>query len=335
VKRIFIGIIFAIAYLCQGFVLFAAGPAEIRPLSDTITSNGERVRADIPESIQGLEVFSDSFGGYIYYYKDRDGNRFATNDLASISERIVLADAGGSEQNEDVLERNEVEADSRLFEAEEDEDYYDPLEDEDAYETVSDPLEPLNRVFFYFNDKLYFWFLKPVASGYGAVVPKPARVSVKNFFKNLGFPIRFVNCLLQAKFESAGDEFSRFMVNTIIGLGGFFDPATSNFGLKRQEEDFGQTLGVYGFGPALYINWPILGPSSIRDTVGLAGDSFLDPMGYICSSSECNMAVTGYKTVNNTSLRIGDYEDLKDAALDPYLAVRDAYFQYRRNKVKK
>lgn len=326
-KRIFIGIIFVIAYLCQGFVLFASGPAEIRSLPDAVTSEGESVHVNILESIQGLEVSSDSFGGYIYYYNDRNGNRFATNDLASISERIIVADAGGSEQNEEVLGRNEVEA-------EEDEDYYEPLEDEDSYETASDPLEPLNRVFFYFNDKLYFWFLKPVASGYGAVVPKPARVSVKNFFKNLGFPIRFVNCLLQAKFESAGDEFSRFMVNTIIGLGGFFDPATSNFGLKSQEEDFGQTLGVYGFGPALYINWPILGPSSIRDTVGLAGDSFLDPMGYICSSSECNMAVTGYKTVNNTSLRIGDYEDLKDAALDPYLAVRDAYFQYRRDKVK-
>ena len=287
---------------------------------------------DVFKSMQDIEAVPDNYGGYIFFSNDSNGNKSASNNLAWISEGIIFAHAAGNARSGEIVEAGEVETDS-ISQGSAEEDYFES-EYEEYHEGIPDPLEPVNRIFFHFNDKLYFWLLKPVAKGYGAVVPELARVSVRNFFNNLGFPIRFVNCLLQARFESAGNEFSRFMVNSLIGLGGLFDPATKDFGIKGQEEDLGQTLGKYGFGPVLYINWPFLGPSSIRDTFGKAGDSFLDPLGYICSGSECNIAVKGYETINDTSFRIGDYEDLKDAALDPYLAVRDAYFQYRRNKIK-
>ncbi|KPK76084.1 MAG: hypothetical protein AMJ79_08420, partial [Phycisphaerae bacterium SM23_30] len=156
--------------------------------------------------------------------------------------------------------------------------FTDEYESDLDYMDISDPLEPINRIFFHFNDKLYFWFLKPVASGYKAVVPRPARKGVKNFFSNLAFPIRFVNCILQAKFDGAGYEVGRFLTNSILGLGGFFDVAEKQFNMKAYDEDLGQTLGAYGLGNGFYINWPVLGPSTFRDTIGDVGDYFLDPV---------------------------------------------------------
>ena len=211
--------------------------------------------------------------------------------------------------------------------------FADEYESDEEYVGISDPLEPINRVFFHFNDKLYFWFLKPVASGYKAVVPRPARRGVKNFFSNLAFPVRFINCVLQAKFDGAGYEVGRFLTNSILGLGGFFDVAETHFNMKAYDEDLGQTLGAYGLGNGFYIIWPVLGPSSIRDTIGDAGDYFLDPVYHADLDTIYDLSIDGYEKVNDTSLVIGDYEDLKRSALDPYVAFRDAYFQYRRNKV--
>ncbi len=209
----------------------------------------------------------------------------------------------------------------------------DTLSPEDAINPIADPFEPVNRFFFYFNDRLYFWVLKPVASGYGAIVPQPFRVCIRNFFSNLATPIRLANCLLQFKFKGAGTETIRFVVNTTIGVVGFADIAKNEFRLDKQEEDFGQTLGFYGIGPIFYINWPIWGPSTLRDTVGSVADSFLDPWNYLVTSTTPNLAVKAYDRVNNTSLTLGEYEAIKKAALDPYVAIRDAYQQYRWNKI--
>ena len=198
-------------------------------------------------------------------------------------------------------------------------------------ETVSDPLEPLNRAFFEFNDRLYFWVLKPVATGYKTVVPEEVRVCTRNFFKNLAFPVRFVNNIFQGKFFGAFEETCGFLVNSVVGLGGLADIATA-VDLKRHEEDLGQTLAVYGAGPAFYINWPFLGPSTLRDTLGMVGDGFLDPVSYL--DGWYNAGTKGLNTVNETSLKIGDYESLKKAALDPYVALRDAYYQNRLSKIK-
>lgn len=199
---------------------------------------------------------------------------------------------------------------------------------------ISDPLEPVNRVFFYFNDKFYFWLLRPAASGYGAVVPEGARVSVRNFFSNVATPIRLANCLLQANFDCAGTEALRFFLNTTVGVAGFFDPAKKDFEIQKKEKDFGQTLGVYGIGTGIYFVWPILGPSSVRDTVGFVGDQFLDPINYLVPSWLPNLAVKSYYQVNENSLTLGEYEDLIKSAVDPYTALKDAYFQYRKAKIK-
>ncbi len=201
--------------------------------------------------------------------------------------------------------------------------------------TIADPLEPFNRAMYHFNDKLYFWVLKPVAQGYKAVVPEVARIGVGNFFTNIAFPIRFVNCLLQANFKGATIEVGRFVLNTLGGIGGLLDPASrEDVGLPKQDEDFGQTLGVYGVGQGFYINWPILGPSSPRDTLGTVGDYFTHPFFYYDGPWLITWELRALDKVNDTSLRIGDYESLKEAAIDPYVAIRDAYVQYRLNKVK-
>jgi phospholipid-binding lipoprotein MlaA len=197
---------------------------------------------------------------------------------------------------------------------------------------IADPLEKFNRAMFTFNDRLYYWVLKPVAQGYAKVVPEAPRVSVSNFFNNLGFPVRFVSMLLQADFSGAAAELGRFTVNTVWGIGGLMDPAsTRQLEIPKKDADLGQTLGLYGVGQGLYIVWPFLGPSSARDSINIAGDYFLHPS-YLLLWYEWLPART-YGIVNDTSLRIGDYEALIEAAIDPYIAMRDAFAQYRRNKV--
>ncbi|MEA3548936.1 MAG: VacJ family lipoprotein [Thermodesulfobacteriota bacterium] len=214
-----------------------------------------------------------------------------------------------------------------------DDDYLDDDFDEET--KISDPLEPLNRVFFQVNDKLYFWILKPVAQGYSFVVPKVMRGCIENAFNNLLAPIRVVNTLLQGRVRDSGREVSRFLINSTIGILGMADPAKDEFGLYPCKEDFGQTLATYGIGNGIYICWPILGPSTLRDTVGLIGDSFLDPIHYLYQSdTEAGLAVYAGREVNYTSLVIGDYEAFVEASFDPYLAMRDAYIQWREDLIK-
>ena len=201
-------------------------------------------------------------------------------------------------------------------------------EDEPAI-TISDPIEPFNRAMYHFNDKFYFWALKPVSQGYGKIMPEFARVSVKNFFYNLGFPIRFVSCLLQADPTSSAKELGRFTINTIWGVGGLFDLASDRkLNIPKNDVDLGRTLGIYGVGHGFYLVWPLVGPSSARDSVDLAGDYYLYPVSYI-QPWYASAGVSAYEAVNATSLRIGDYETLKQAAIDPYEAIRDAYVQHR------
>ena len=207
-------------------------------------------------------------------------------------------------------------------------------EDTDEEETIADPLEPVNRIFFEFNDKFYFWALKPVSSVYRDILPQDLRVGIRNLFSNLLTPIRFANCLLQGEFKGAGNEAARFGINTTFGFLGMIDQAKDKFQIEKENRDFGQTLGIWGFQPLLYIEWPILGPSNVRDTVGFAGDFLLDPKTYFLDWP-VSLIVRSTEVVNNTSLLIGDYESLKNAAIDPYVSKRDAYQDYRQNKIKK
>jgi len=215
----------------------------------------------------------------------------------------------------------------------------EPSESQEAAETIADPIEPVNRIFFRANDKLYFWVFKPVATGYKAIIPEDGRIGVHNFFSNLATPVRLANCLLQARFKGAGNETLRFVINTTYGLAGVLDTAKKEFNIEKQEADFGQTLGIWGMGPVFYMNLPVLGPSSLRDGLGYAVDSSLNPLTYLAFFSvTVGYANTGgwvLDKINEASLTLGEYEALKKAALDPYIAVREAYSQYRQNKIKK
>jgi phospholipid-binding lipoprotein MlaA len=216
---------------------------------------------------------------------------------------------------------------------------YDPFEGNGgnagaADQQVADPLEKFNRGMFVFNDKLYFWVLKPAAQGYGYVVPEPARMCVKRFFLNLITPVRMVNCFLQGEFKGAGVELTRFVVNSTSGIGGLFDPSYYCWGLTRQDEDTGRTLGRYGVGHGIYIVWPFLGPSSARDTVGLVGDAFLDPLSYVNLNLWERAGIEGYQRVNAVSLKIDAYDEFKKSAVDPYVSLRNAYLQNRQYGLK-
>lgn len=205
-------------------------------------------------------------------------------------------------------------------------------EDEEEVVQVADPLAPWNRAMFLFNDKLYFWALKPLARGYRAVMPRPARSGIKNFFHNLTMPIRMVSCILQGKGRAASAELTRFLINSTVGVLGFGKPAKRWPELNPSEEDLGQTLATYGIGNGFYIVWPILGPSTLRDSVGMVGNWFLNPVSYV-HPTEAYLEIRAVETVNETSFKIGDYESLKEAAIDPYVALRNAYIQYRKKKV--
>lgn len=215
-------------------------------------------------------------------------------------------------------------------------DYFfdDDMEDEEVG-AVCDPLEPMNRFFFHFNDKLYFWLLKPVSQGYGYVVPEPLRGCIKKAFHNLLVPIRVVNNLLQGKIKDSGIELSRFVINSTVGILGMADPASDEFDLKPSNEDLGQTLATYGMGNGFYLCWPFIGPSTARDSLGLVGDSFFNPLSYLyLSDAGAGIAAYSGRVVNCTSLTIGDYDSFIEASFDPYIAMRDAYLQYRDTKIK-
>ncbi|NQT56234.1 MAG: VacJ family lipoprotein [Desulfobacteraceae bacterium] len=210
-------------------------------------------------------------------------------------------------------------------------EFEDEFKDQSEIE-VFDPLIGYNRFMTNVNDKVYFFVLKPVATIYSIIIPEPGRVAIYRFFKNLLFPIRLVNNLLQLKFEQAGIEFDRFVVNTTIGILGLGDPAKTLLNLDFKEEDFGQTLGHYGIGSGFYIVLPILGPSNLRDIFGMVPDFFLVPINYLDNLKVTASIYTG-DIVNNTSLHIGEYESIKKDAIDFYTFIRDGYEQKRKTLI--
>lgn len=201
-------------------------------------------------------------------------------------------------------------------------------------EETSDPLESMNRVFFQVNDKLYFWILKPVSTAYRTVVPHSFRQCFGNFFDNVAAPVRVVNNLLQGKLAGAGVDFSRFLINSTVGVLGLGDPALHSFGLEPRSEDFGQTLGFWGLGEGVYLCLPIIGPSTLRDSVGLVGDGLLHPATYVLGTPQERTAYYSTDKVNLLSLHPDLYEDMKRYSLDPYISMRQVYLEYRRDKVK-
>jgi phospholipid-binding lipoprotein MlaA len=212
-----------------------------------------------------------------------------------------------------------------------DDDFYD---DENIPEVeYYDPLEPMNRVFFELNDKLYYWILSPANTAYTAVLPIEIRYSLGNFVANLASPIRFVNSLLQLKFSDAGAVLSRFVINSTLGVYGFGDAAMVEFEIMPRDEDFGQTLGYWGVGEGLYLCLPVIGPSSVRDGIGFAGDVYTHPMVYFVDDLWVSGGYYVASRVNLLSLNPDIYEDLKKYSLDPYVSMRQVYLDYRRKKI--
>jgi len=222
-------------------------------------------------------------------------------------------------------------------EQEEDDEYDDDEYDDDEYadddvDLISDPLIQGNTDFYNFNDTMYFWLLKPVSRGYGFIIPEELRMAVRNVFYNIRFPVRFINCLLQGKGKKAQYEFGRFFINTTAGFLGIANVAANYPHLQPSKEDLGQTFAVWGIGNGAYLMVPFLGPYSVRDGIGAVGDTFLDPIWWLFDDIYVSLAIRAGETVNDTSLRIGEYEALKEAALDPYVMIRNAYVQ-NRNKL--
>jgi phospholipid-binding lipoprotein MlaA len=194
-----------------------------------------------------------------------------------------------------------------------------------------DPLEPLNRGIYTFNDGVDALLIKPAASFYSQIVPEWIRTGVGNFFSNINDVIVVVNDLLQLKLAQAGSDVGRLAVNTTVGVLGLFDVATG-MGLEKHDEDFGQTLGYWGFGDGPYIVLPLLGPSSARDTVGWVGDFYTWPITYVEDDGTRRILVAT-RIVSARADLLSASKILETAALDPYAFVRDAYLQRRRNLV--
>src|SRR2546426_12562425 len=195
-----------------------------------------------------------------------------------------------------------------------------------------DPLEGFNRKMFWFNDKLDVYVLAPVARGWEKVPPHCVRTSFSNFFGNLRFPIVTVNDLLQGKVKDGASDVGRFAVNTTVGVLGLFDPA-SGWGLVKHDEDFGQTLGVWGVPPGPYLVLPLLGPSDPRDATGFAVDYALSVTPFFIDEAILWGARVG-DTVNERSFVLKQVEDAKASAFDYYTFVRNAYLQRRRALVR-
>ncbi len=214
----------------------------------------------------------------------------------------------------------------------------EPLNVELEVSFVNDPLQPYNRSIFVFNDKMYYCFMKPVSNGYKAVVHEKVRLSIRKFLSNIKMPVRFVNCVLQGKIEGAATELTRFVINSVLGLGGFFDPASSpELGLKKYNEDFGQTLAKYGIGSGPYIEWPMIGPCNVRDTVGYVGDIALNPITLLSFfvGPFASFGVNAVDYTNEVSIDKGaTYESITKPAIDPYIALQDAYTQNRIKSIK-
>lgn len=234
------------------------------------------------------------------------------------------------------------------------EEPFDPFASPDETATEEyDPWESLNTKFFEFNRQLDRWVLKPVAKGYNVLVPNSVQVGVSNVFYNSRVTPRFMNNIFQGKFKGAGIEAGRFLINTTVGIGGFFDVA-QRFNLTIPEEDTGQTLGFYGVKPGPYLMVPLLGPYTVRDLVGYAGDIALNPIYWMvvptihnidaiptvvsvheqAATYGISIGARAIEIVNDRSLNLEKFEGVEESTLDLYAAVRNAYLQKRAKAIR-
>lgn len=212
---------------------------------------------------------------------------------------------------------------------------YDPVYDDTLpapaqLPTSYDPWEGLNRRVHTFNNAVDRTIAKPLAKAYAKVVPRPIRLGVSNFFHNLGQPISALNALLQGKPKQAGQSLGRFVINSTLGIGGIFDPA-SDAKLPNKSEDFGQTLGVWGWKTSRYVELPLFGPRTVRDTFGLVGDGQLSPIRQV-EDDKTRVFLQGLQLVD-VRTQLFAVDSMRAGAVDDYALVRDAWLQRRNYQI--
>ncbi len=195
-----------------------------------------------------------------------------------------------------------------------------------AFEPPDDPLMGFNRAVFAFNDVTYRYAFAPLSRGYEAAVPEPVRASIGRAFDNIKMPVRTVNFLLQGELRSAGIDTARFLVNSTLGLAGLFDPAASLLGLEPEDTGFAETLRRYGSGQGTFIVLPFYGPSDLRSGSGLLVDYLLNPIPYLVDQPEAT-AINVFDAFQANGPRVRQYVQLREEAEDPYLFMRDLYWQ--------
>ena len=200
-----------------------------------------------------------------------------------------------------------------------------------AEENPHDPYEGFNRSMFAVHEVIDKYAAKPVAQVYDNTVPLPVKAGVGNFFGNVGELWVGVNSALQGKFSDAGVDLGRLLINSTVGIFGLFDVA-SELGLERHDEDFGQTMAVWGAGSGGYLFWPVIGSRTVRDTLGWGVDIMGDPVGYVDSIPVRN-SLRGLRIVDIRASLLPADKVVEEAALDKYAYIRDAYLQRRRNQI--
>jgi phospholipid-binding lipoprotein MlaA len=195
-----------------------------------------------------------------------------------------------------------------------------------------DPWERMNRTTFKVNTALDHAIARPIARTYQKVTPRPVRIGVSNFMDNLFYPVTMGNDLLQLKFKPFAQDTGRFLMNTLVGVGGLFDPATQA-GLPKNEEDLGQTFGHWGARPGPYFVIPILGPSDVRDGIGRIGDAYMNPLTYVHSDyNYIRYSIIALELID-TRYRLLPQDKVLDEAFDPYALLKNAYLQRREYQV--
>lgn len=247
----------------------------------------------------------------------------ATFVLLCLSALSVAADSAAAAPAAEQPPAKAVEAD----------DYEDEYEDDAKKVTVADPMQPFNQDMYVLNDFLLLHVLEPAAKAEKAIIPWEFRTIFRNMLQNIRFPVRFVNSLLQAKWGKAGHEVQAFFLNTTVGMFGMADVAATQPGLTMSPEDMGQTFAVWGWDESSYLTLPFFGPSTVRDALGKIPDGVMDPLFWLIPGVPESVAERAGEAVNDTSFRIGDYEAIKKASLDPYVAIRNGYIQNRQKLI--
>ena len=260
--------------------------------------------------------------------------------IAAVLSLILACGAGcASHQEQTPLSAQEVSAvsENAAGQSAVEEDFgglddYDDYTEEDAA-LQSDPLEGWNRVWFHVNDWFIQYVLKPLHKGYAFIVPESIRSGISNFAYNLAFPVRMANSLLQGEFAQAGVEFDRSLVNFMVSLG-FADVASQSeplYPYHPETENFDYTLGVWGVPDGPYFIIPFLGPSTVRGAAGRTGDMFMKPQDYMLGW-EVSLSGSALFAFNDAEVLYKAYDQITESALEPYVALRNAYLSLRQKQ---